>query len=282
MNTLLTEMDTSGEYINAELKYDHRCFPSNLHCHDYYEIYFFFKGDILCFVDDNIYNLDYGQFIIIPPFLMHGAVERKELLQYERGTIYMSSKALSNLSFGQIGLEQYINSITKTGYCFSLSKSDTDIIKGMIKNAQKCCKSFLPLDRFSVYSYIASIINIICHATSADPVISPATSDKSLSYEILTYINNHFSERLSVDDIAKHFGISPSGLMHTFTRYTNHSIYNYILYRRITKAKKLMYTDMSLNDVAYACGFNDYSNFLRAFKRHTGLSPKKYKEKLLM
>ena len=68
--------------------------------------------------------------------------------------------------------------------------------------------------------------------------------------------------------------------MHTFAAYTNHSIYNYILYRRITRAKELMYTDLSLNDIAFKCGFSDYSNFLRAFKKQTGLSPRQYKTKI--
>lgn len=282
MHTLLTEMDSSGEYINAEWKYDKKCIPSTLHCHDYYEIYFFMQGDIQFFVDDHIYKVIPGQFLIIPPFLMHGVVERKELLQYERGSLYMSSKALTNVSFGQINLEQYINKITNDGYCFTLSGNDSKTIKGLICNAESNCKSVLPLDKFSVYSYIASILNVICHANSVSPTISPTTSGKSLNYDILNYIDNHYYENLSISDIARHFGISTSGLMHTFAEYTNHSIYNYILYRRITRAKELMYTEASLNDIAYKCGFNDYSNFLRAFKKHTGLSPKQYKANMII
>lgn len=277
MHTLLTEMDSSGEYINAEWKYDKKCTPSNLHCHDYYEIYFFCQGDILFFIDDNIYQMRSGQFVIIPPFLMHGVVERKELLQYERGSLYMSSKALTNVSFGQINLEQYINKITKDGYCYDLSDKESTLVKELISIAGQFSKSYLPLNRFSLYAHIASVINILCHATNVTPVISPTSSGKNLNYDILHYIDNHYYENLSINDIARHFGISESGLMHTFAAYTNHSIYNYILYRRITRAKELMHTDISLNDIAYKCGFNDYSNFLRAFKKQTGLSPRLYK-----
>ena len=277
MNTLLTEMDSSGEYINAEWKYDRQCTPSNLHCHDYYEIYFYHRGDILFFVDDNIYNVCPDQFVIIPPFLMHGVVERKELIEYERGSLYMSSKALINISFGQINLEQYINDIISSGYCFNMTNNISTQVKELICKAQKSCKSVLPLDKFSVYSHISSIFSIIFHAASVSPLISPVTSDKSLNYDILHYIDNHFCDDISISSIAKHFGISESGLMHTFSDYTNHSIYNYVLYRRITRAKELMYTDMSLNDIAYKCGFNDYSNFLRAFKKQTGMSPKNYR-----
>ena len=280
MKTLLTEMDGSGEYINAEWKFDNHCTPSHLHCHDYYEIYFFQQGDILFYIDDNIYKVSPGQFIIISPFLMHGVVERKELIQYERGSLYISSKALSNLSFQQINLEQFINKVTKTGHCFTLPKDAFENAKELIGKAQRLCQSTLPLDKFTLYSMIASILNLLCHAPNVPPYISPATREKSLNYDILNYIDNHYHENISVHDIAKHFGISTSGLMHMFAEYTNHSIYNYVLYRRITKAKELMYSDLSLNDIAFNCGFNDYSNFLRAFKKHTGMSPRQYRKEI--
>ena len=59
--------------------------------------------------------------------------------------------------------------------------------------------------------------------------------------------------------------------------YTNKGIYEYILYKRILKAKELMYSDISLTEIAFTCGFGDYSNFLRAFKKITGTSPKEYR-----
>lgn len=208
---------------------------------------------------------------------MHGVIERKELLQYERGSLYISSKALSNLSFNQINLEQFINKITKTGHCFNLSEDAFEHAKELICKSQSICKSVLPLDKFCLYSNIAGILDLVCHAPNVPPYISPSTTNKSLNYDILNYIDNHYHENLSINEIAKHYGISSSGLMHMFTEYTNHSIYNYVLYRRITKAKELMYSDMSLNDIAYNCGFNDYSNFLRAFKKHTGVSPRQYR-----
>jgi len=45
-------------------------------------------------------------------------------------------------------------------------------------------------------------------------------------------------------------------------------------------AKEMMHTEVSLNSIAYQCGFNDYSNFLRMFSKIVGLSPRKYRDQL--
>ena len=71
--------------------------------------------------------------------------------------------------------------------------------------------------------------------------------------------------------------MSESSLSHEFRNYSNKGVYEYILYKRIIKAKKLLFTDMNLTQIALECGFNDYSNFLRAFKKLSGSSPKEYK-----
>ena len=53
-----------------------------------------------------------------------------------------------------------------------------------------------------------------------------------------------------------------------------------MLYRRIILARQQMLGDASLNDIAYQCGFNDYSNFLRSFTRVVGMSPSQYRKNL--
>ena len=279
MQTLLTEMGSSGEYFNAEWKYDARCMPSTLHCHDYFEIYVFLSGNGTFFLDDRLYDLSSNQFIVIPPFLMHGIVDNLELFNYERGSLYLSSKALLNVSFSQIDMEQFLNDMSKDGYCFDISDDVTNDLKRLTNMIHRFCASDDPLDRFSAYTYIAEFMGIICREGKnlANP---DKHGDKSgISYDILMYINDNYTKQLSIKDIAEHFGISRSGLMHMFSEYTGHSIYDYILYRRITKAKELMYTDRSLNEIAYECGFNDYSNFLRVFKKQVGESPREYKKK---
>ena len=100
-------------------------------------------------------------------------------------------------------------------------------------------------------------------------------------YKILHYINMHFTEDISIKELSSIFNLSKSSLSHEFRKYSNKSVYEYILYKRIIKAKELLITDLSLTQIALECGFNDYSNFLRVFKKLSNCSPKEYKNKLL-
>ena len=83
-----------------------------------------------------------------------------------------------------------------------------------------------------------------------------------------------------MDQLAKQFGISVSYLSHEFVRFTNRSVYDYVLYRRVMLARQMMQDDLSLNTIAYQCGFNDYSNFLRMFNKLVGMSPSAYRKHL--
>ena len=51
-----------------------------------------------------------------------------------------------------------------------------------------------------------------------------------------------------------------------------------MLYRRVLYAKELIAAGKPLNEVAYQCGFNDYSSFLRSFSKMTGMSPSAYRK----
>ena len=102
----------------------------------------------------------------------------------------------------------------------------------------------------------------------------------SIIQDVLAYINSHYTQPLKNDELAKAFGVSVSYLSHEFARFTNRSVYEYILYRRVMLARQLMQGEATLNDIAYQCGFNDYSNFLRIFNKMVGVSPSAYRKQL--
>lgn len=91
------------------------------------------------------------------------------------------------------------------------------------------------------------------------------------------YVDMHLSEAITVDDLCKAFNISRTQLYEETKQYTN-GIASFIRLKRLTKAKELVLkTDMPISDIADSVGFSDYNYFLRVFKKHYGVSPKKMK-----
>ena len=125
-----------------------------------------------------------------------------------------------------------------------------------------------------------SLLNVVCKTMRlADPVEGEVFGSSSIQ-EILDYINNHYTQPIRMENLARSFGVSVSWLSHEFARFTNRSVYDYVLYRRVMLARQQMLGTASLNDIAYQCGFNDYSNFLRSFTRIVGMSPSQYRKQL--
>ena len=86
--------------------------------------------------------------------------------------------------------------------------------------------------------------------------------------------NSGFGE--DVLDRATFLELSSSYLCRIFKATTGTTINKYITAKRITISKSLLSQGYSVNEACEACGFNDYSNYLKAFTKAVGISPKKY------
>ncbi|WP_160673277.1 AraC family transcriptional regulator [Clostridium sp. C8-1-8] len=95
----------------------------------------------------------------------------------------------------------------------------------------------------------------------------------------ISYINNNFKNKLSLQDIASKVSISPFHFSRLFKKETGYSPYEYIIITRLNHAKKLLKTtNMLIKEIAFECGFNSESNFIINFKKHTSMSPKQFRE----
>lgn len=114
--------------------------------------------------------------------------------------------------------------------------------------------------------------------TEVLPVISFHVKQQ-LVKESLEYIEKYYQQTISVSDIAGSVGTSTSYLSRIFKESTGETIIRTINKKRIEKAKAyLKETDLKVYEVADVLGFENVTYFSRFFKKHTGVSPKEYKE----
>lgn len=107
----------------------------------------------------------------------------------------------------------------------------------------------------------------------------PVQKDPTLP-RVLQYLNEHCTEDISVESVAAHFHITPSYLAHWFKKHTGLSPWNYVILRRLQLANTFMTQGASAEEACYRVGFDNYANFFRLYKKHTGITPSRFKKQL--
>ena len=111
---------------------------------------------------------------------------------------------------------------------------------------------------------------------------SPSSSEHGkINYDkfsaLLGYIDEHYSEDISLMDAASYVGFSKFHFTRLFHEYTGTTFYDYLLRRRIRAAQKMLGTDLSVTEISYRCGFHNLTSFSRSFRSITGISPSAYR-----
>ncbi len=97
---------------------------------------------------------------------------------------------------------------------------------------------------------------------------------------IKSYLESHFSEPVTLEELASVAGLNKSYLTRLFTRHTGLPPHSYLIQIRVRHAKHLLRQGLSLADVASATGFTDQSHLHRHFQRTLGVSPGRYSKYL--
>ena len=107
----------------------------------------------------------------------------------------------------------------------------------------------------------------------------PVTREDSTFGRVARYIDRHYAEDLSIEQLARQFYLSPYHLSHIFRQKTGYSLKQYVLRRRIGEAQmRLVNAQDSVQTISEAVGFADASYFSRIFSKYVGLTPTEYRK----
>lgn len=131
-----------------------------------------------------------------------------------------------------------------------------------------------------IYEKLTSLLTILMEE-SWNPGKKPHWSVKKQNLqEVKEYLDQHYSEKITLDGLADLFYINKYYLTRVFKEQFGISINSYILQVRITHAKQfLRFTDLSIEKISQECGMNDANYFSRIFKKVEGISPGEFRKR---
>lgn len=120
-------------------------------------------------------------------------------------------------------------------------------------------------------------ISLIRFAANNNVNLIPTKCNTSM-LAALTYIDNNISQHITLQDVAAAAMLSPSYFSSSFKRYTGYSLIDYTNAKRVRLASKLLLNERnaSISEIAMRVGFNNMSNFNRAFRKYIGCTPSEY------
>ena len=240
-----------------------------LHTHEYYELYLFFKGDTKMIVEGVSYNLEPYDVIIIGKGEFH-QVFHNSSAPYHRITLMLTSDFFT-MNNCQIYEKQFAHISTVSGH-----KIPGDIVRSSglydaFMRYKKYSNNYenrygLPVTNAIIIEIIHIISRLSLHRTSdyLHGSLQP----------LITYLNEHYTEEITLDMLQEKFFISKYHLCRTFKKYTGLTVHDYLQKKRLAHARELKSQGISLTDIATASGFRDYSSFYRAYQKEYNTSPK--------
>lgn len=137
------------------------------------------------------------------------------------------------------------------------------------------------LGDIAVNSVFFEILHTALKLSASAPSADKKTSPNRIAREAYEYINENYSEDCSLCRIASAVKVSPNHLHAVFSEHIGMTPYEYVLSKRIQKAKMLIMTgERSMLEIALETGFCSQSHFNKVFRKQTGMTPMEYRENL--
>lgn len=236
-----------------------------MHTHDNYEIFVFYAGNALYHVEGTVYPLEPGDILIMKKAEAHSLWIAK-VAPYDRAVISFNADDIPGER--QPLLLQFLDARPLgqfNRYPAALFRNSRwlDYIENIYTHRR---------DRGYMQIYLAVLLNELYEA---HPTVQKSwqQSNNPIS-NIITYINEHFTQPISIETLCREFFISSTQLNRLFKSLTGVPVWKYVVTKRLLYAKELLEKGESPAAACTKCGFHDYSPFYRAYKARFGVSPK--------
>ncbi len=234
------------------------------HFHRHLEIVYCFSGTQHVRVSDKIYTLQKGDALLIFPNTVHE---------------YIRQNAAPTESISLIGEADFFTAV----FPELRTKVPKMPFVPAAKVPENAALAFRKMLTAEDSTELLGWSFVVLSGLMKNLQFLPATPSDSygIAPKIISYINLHFQESLSIGSLGKVFGYHPSYIAHIFCDRLKTPFRTYLgAVRSEHAARQISETEKSLTEIAYECGYNSLNTFCRCFKKHYGKTPSQYKKEM--
>ncbi len=258
---MVTYQNSSEHFTkNAVFSLERCSRQSQLHWHNAIEFVFVLSGSLKFSLNSSTFCAYEGDLVIINSSIVHSFSPNDEEVDYCFLVADDNFFKTNNLYSQSTVFESKINT-PKTQQLF-----------------RKILNEYEKADEYSNTAILSHLISLFIylnrnHAHGSNKL--PIAEQKKIKMirSTLLYLQEHYKERLSVDQIADNLHFSKSYLSHAFKEITHYSLISYINLLRCQNARALLLDGKSISEAAAECGFSEMSYFTRVFKKTLGILP---------
>lgn len=260
------------------------------HWHDEIEFQYILQGHAYLTCDEDNITVSKGDIIFINQAVRHFVTPAGK-----DGVIYCSIVIHPSfiLGLGQLELEcKYINPIIANRSFGHLLITDNhrlyqqflQLLKQLITLNEEHAAGYELLSKSCILQLWKLLYDQLPVSQPAPSKITARTANQDAQRvkQAMTYIQEHFMEPVTLDDIADSILVSKSECCRCFKRTTGFSPFEYLMRYRIMESAKYMQrkTHESISEIAGAVGFNNTSYFNKVFKKYMDCTPTEYRQSL--
>ncbi len=238
----------------------------DLHSHPHYEIYFLKSGTRSFFFSNALFSIQSPGIVVIPPHTLH----KTEGGPFERYNINVSESYLDEFQTDVLK--------AKALHVIHPTTREMDKLLGILDELSEVKKKkHEDCITRALFSYGIFTLNKITDVKR--PKVNSKNDIPPLVLKIIDYLDAHYADKQTLDDIAERFFVSKATLMYTFKKYMDCSLIDFLISLRISKATELLINSKkSVEEISELCGFSSANYFGLMFKRKEMLSPTQYRK----
>ena len=236
------------------------------HTHNHMELFFIVGGRGQFLIENQLYPVDVNNLVIINPNVVHTEVS-------------LNAQPLEYIVLGVAGI-QLATSDTSNGQFSILDHFESAEISGCLRNILREMEQKNTGYEDVCQAYMEILIIRLMRSTAlAVPSESQMLSVNHQCAVVRRYIDLHFKEALTLEQLAEEGHMNKFYLSHAFKREFGVSPINYMISKRIEESKYLLAeTDLSMTQIAQLLGFSSLSYFSQVFRRTQSVTPMEYRQ----